>query len=124
MIACDTSSLVAYLKGEKGRDIDLLDGAISSGELILPPAVLTEVLSDPISHAALAPVLPDISLLEIRDGYWHRAGLARQKLRQQGLKSKIGDTLIAQSCIDHDVELLTRDNDFRHFEAHCGLKLA
>jgi len=115
MIACDTSSLVAYLKGETGRDIDVLDGAISAGELILPPAVLTEILTDPISHAALAPVLSDLALLEIREGYWYRAGLSRKKLKQQGFKCKIGDTLIAQSCIDHDVALLCRDRDFRHF---------
>jgi hypothetical protein len=31
---------------------------------------------------------------------------------------------IAQSCIDADVKLITRDRDFRHFATHCGLKLA
>jgi predicted nucleic acid-binding protein len=36
----------------------------------------------------------------------------------------LGDALIAQSCIDHDVPLITRDTDFRHFAKHCGLKLA
>jgi predicted nucleic acid-binding protein len=34
------------------------------------------------------------------------------------------DTLIAQSCIDHDVALIARDEDFRHFAEHCGLRLA
>ena len=27
-------------------------------------------------------------------------------------------------CVDHDVALITRDTDFRHFVRHCGLKLA
>jgi predicted nucleic acid-binding protein len=31
--------------------------------------------------------------------------------------------LIAQSCIDHDVALITRDADFRHYAAEGGLKL-
>jgi predicted nucleic acid-binding protein len=45
-------------------------------------------------------------------------------LHAKRLKAKVADTLIAQSCIDHDVALITRDGDFRHFAKHCGLKLA
>lgn len=41
----------------------------------------------------------------------------------QQLKAKLADTLIAQSCLDHDVTLVTRDDDFRHFAAARGLKL-
>ncbi len=52
------------------------------------------------------------------------AGSARRLRKQKGLRAKIADTLIAQSCIDHDVALITRDGDFRHFAKHCGLKLA
>jgi predicted nucleic acid-binding protein len=33
------------------------------------------------------------------------------------------DTLIAQSCLDHDVPLITRDADFRPFERLARLKL-
>ncbi len=124
MIACDTSSLVAYLQGEKGRDIDKLDSVIAAGELVLPPVVVTEILSDPLSQAALVSVLPDVKLLDVLDGYWMRAGFTRQKLKKNGLKCKVADTLVAQACIDHDVALIARDGDFRHFAKHCGLKLA
>lgn len=124
MIACDTSSLIAYLQGDSGSDIDLLDHAMAAGELVLPPVVLTEIFSDPVSHAALASILPDVKLLDVTDGFWARAGLSRQTLKTHGLKCKVGDTLVAQSCIDHDVMLIARDGDFRHFAKHCGLKLA
>jgi predicted nucleic acid-binding protein len=40
------------------------------------------------------------------------------------LRARLPDTLIAQSCIDHDIPLIARDTDFRHFAKHCGLKLA
>jgi predicted nucleic acid-binding protein len=43
---------------------------------------------------------------------------------RKGLKAAVADALIAQSCIDNDVALITRDPDFRHFAKHCGLKLA
>ena len=40
MIAVDTSSLVVYLAGGTGPDIDLVDRAVVSRELAIPPAVL------------------------------------------------------------------------------------
>jgi predicted nucleic acid-binding protein len=51
------------------------------------------------------------------------AGALRVRLLRRGLKARIADTLIAQSCIDHDVALLTRDRDFRNFAAQAGLRL-
>ncbi|HVZ68013.1 MAG TPA: PIN domain-containing protein [Rhizomicrobium sp.] len=124
MIATDTSSLVAYLKGQNGVDIDLLDQAAATGQLRLPPIVITEILSDEQSAKLLSGLLPEILPLDLIDGFWARAGAARRILRQEGLKAKTADALIAQSCIDHDVALITRDTDFRHFAKHCGLKLA
>ena len=124
MIATDTSSLVAYLRGATGDDVEKLDAASSAGDLILPPVVVTEILSDPISAKMLRVILPEIQMLELTAGYWTRAGQSRLVLKRKGLKARIADALIAQSCVDHDVALITRDTDFRHFVRHCGLKLA
>jgi predicted nucleic acid-binding protein len=46
------------------------------------------------------------------------ATLARKR------KARLGDALIAQSCLDAGVALLTRDRDFRAFIAAAGLALA
>jgi predicted nucleic acid-binding protein len=124
MIATDTSSLVAYLQNLKGADVDRLDEAIGAGSLVLPPVVLTEIFSDATAAQVLSAVLPNLELLELSHGFWERAGKMRQLLKQKGLKAKTADALVAQSCIDHDVALITRDTDFRHFAKHCGLKLA
>jgi predicted nucleic acid-binding protein len=35
----------------------------------------------------------------------------------------LGDALVAQSCIDEGVPLLTRDRDFRAFAKAAGLDL-
>jgi len=64
-----------------------------------------------------------LSTLEILDGYWERAGLLRSQLLYFKLKANLGDSLVAQSCIDHDVPLITYDRDYRHF-VRAGLKLA
>jgi predicted nucleic acid-binding protein len=124
VIAVDTSTLSALLGGEHGKDVDTLADSLARGDVRLPPVVLTEILSDPAAAKVLAPRLLELELLDVAEGYWQRAGEARAKLRARGLKAKVADALIAQSCIDHDVALITRDQDFRHFAKHCGLSLA
>lgn len=90
---------------------------------MLPPAVLTELLSDPTlskEHRALFAALP---ILEVLGGYWERAGLLRAKVLGRQRRARLADTLIAQSCLDHDVELLARDPAFGPFAELGGLKL-
>ena len=124
MIAADTSSLVAYFNGEQGADVERIETAMNAGDLVLPPVVLSEILSDPDGAAPLEANIRNLELLDIKDGYWIRAGHTRRLLRGHGIRAKVADALIAQSCIDHDVALITRDRDFRHFVTHCGLQLA
>ena len=47
----------------------------------------------------------------------------RARVLARGRKARLADTLFAQSCLDHDVELVTRDMDSRHFARAIGLKL-
>ncbi len=124
MIAADTSSLSAYFKGEDGPDVQSIANALAAGEICMPPLVLTEMLSDPLAAQDMMETIAGFLLLPILDGYWLRAGEARRALKQKGFKAKIGDALIAQSCLDHNAPLITRDSDFRHFATHCGLRLA
>ena len=124
MIAVDTSSLSALLKGESGPDIELLIRATGTGSLYFPPVVVTEILSDPALSKTVTRTIAQITILETTPGYWERAASLRRRLKERHLRSKIADALIAQSCIDYDVPLITRDDDFRHFAKHCGLRLA
>jgi len=124
MIAVDTSTLVAYFSGETGVDVESLADAARAGDIALPPAVVTEILSDPAASAVIENSIQQFLQLTTMEGYWTRAGHMRRLLHSLGLKAKVGDALIAQSCIDHDVALITRDREFRHFAKHCGLKLA
>jgi hypothetical protein len=96
---------------------------LSRRKLSLPPVVVTEILSHPLLPADIRGFVITLGLLPIRDGYWERAGFLRADLHARGLKAKLADCLIAQSCIDHDVPLITYDRDFRHF-VRAGLTLA
>src|ERR1700722_6343935 len=115
MIAADTSTWVAFLQGAAGKDAERLDQALADRQGLMVPVVLSELLSDPALPPAVAQTLSEVPLLEIEDGYWYRASLLRAKVLGRGRKARLGDALIAQSCIDGGLSLLTRDRDFRAF---------
>lgn len=122
--AADSSTLIAFFQGDAGRDVDACAAAMSAGTLVLPPIVLSEVLSEPALPPSYRELIRSVAMLEIRDGYWLRVAESRARVLSHKLRARLPDALIAQSCIDHDVALITRDGDFRHFAKHCGLKLA
>ena len=124
MIAVDSSTVIAYIQGDGGADVQLFDASIAANEIVLPPVTLVEVFSDPRLPARHRALLVALSLLDIMDGYWLRASASRAKILSHRLRARLADTLIAQSCIDHGVPLIARDGDFRHFQKYCGLKLA
>jgi len=123
MIAADTSTWIAFLEGEKSNDTELLDQALRDRQLLMVPAVLTELLSDPSLPADVAATLCDVPTIEIGEGYWQRAGVLRAKVLAKRRRARLGDALIAQSCIDRGISLLARDRDFRAFTEAAGLQL-
>jgi predicted nucleic acid-binding protein len=122
MIALDTSAVIAHLSGAGGRAAEAAASAFASRQACLPPVVLAELLSDPILPPAVAALLQELPMLEITEGYWARSGALRAKVLGRGLKARLADALIAQSCIDHRTTLVTADRDFRHFTRQ-GLSL-
>lgn len=123
MIAADTSTWIAFLEGKSGDDVQMLDQALRDRQVVMAPAVLTELLSDPEIPRSATGTLAELPLLGVETGYWERAGRLRARVLGKKRKARLGDALIAQTCIDHAVSLLTRDRDFRAFADAAGLKL-
>ena len=123
MITADTSTWVAFLEGGGGKDVQLLDTALEERQVLMAPVVLTELLSDPRLPSGVAKTLSEVPLIEVGEGYWQRSGLLRAKVLAQRRKARLGDALIAQSCIDRGISLLTRDRDFRAFTEAAGLDI-
>ena len=123
MIAVDTSTWIAFLQGDRGQDADLLDRALQDRQVLMVPVVLTEILSDPKLPSEVSQSLSELPLIEVTDGYWQRAAELRAKVLARRRKARLGDALIAQSCIDRGIPLLTRDRDFRAFADAAGLDL-
>ena len=118
MVALDSSALIAFLSGSDGPVADAAGRALEQQHACLPPVVLAELLSDPALRPAVAGLLKALPRLELVDGYWERAGALRRAVLKRSLRARLADTLIAQSCIDHRVPLVTADSDFRHFLRH------
>jgi hypothetical protein len=123
VISADTSTWIAFLQGERGEDTDLLDRALADKLVVMAPVVLTELLSDPKLDTKLGRTLCGVPLLELRAGFWERAGRLRSVVLAKRRKARLGDALIAQACVDHQVPLLTRDRDFRAFAAAADLHI-
>ena len=108
MLCLDTSSLIAYLQGDSGADVGLIDQALVDQVGAISPVTVAELLSDPDLSSTLKQTILELPVLQILEGF--RANLA--------------DTLIAQSCLDHQATLVTRDRDFKAFVSVSGLRLA
>ena len=123
MIAADTSTWIAFLESAPGLDTQLLERALKDRQVLMIPVVLTELLSDPELSFGVAETLAEIPTIDLQHGYWQRAGLLRAKVLSMRRKARLGDALIAQSCVDRGIALLTRDQDFRAFAGAARLNL-
>jgi predicted nucleic acid-binding protein len=123
VLAADTNAFHAFFGGGVYDDkMSVMRDAFDKGVLLLPPPVVSEMLSEPTLLAERAIRLTNLPLLRIWPGYWHRAGRMRAALRERGSRAHLGDCLIAQSCIDAKLPLITYDHDFERF-VQFGLKL-
>ena len=123
MIAADTSAWIDYSKGIDSKHAQLFQAALEQGSLVLPPVVLVEVLSGPEVTREAESFILALPRLELSPGYWERTAAMRRSILKNERRARLGDCLIAQSCIDHQTPLIAADKDFRHF-SRFGLELA
>jgi predicted nucleic acid-binding protein len=97
--------------------------ALTGDRLVLPPPVLTELLSDPVVDVSLAGRLMAISSRPVTPGFWSRAGQLRAMVLATKRRARLGDALIVQYCLDHRLPVITRDRDFQRFAAVCALEI-
>lgn len=98
-----------------------LQRALEARQVVMPPPVLTELLSDPELAPSVAQTLLELPLVTLKDGFWHRAGKLRARALLRKRNARLGDALIAQCCIDADIALITRDRDFKAFSRTLNL---
>lgn len=122
MICADTSIWIAYLNGEAHEQLEKFEQAMSNNVVCMAPTVLTELLSFPKIEKRDLDLVCRLPRVELKAGYWERVGHTRRTILIKGLKARLADSLIAQSCMDGGLPLLAIDQDYRHF-VKFGLKL-
>ncbi len=65
MTALDTSSMIAFLSGERGADVNAVEAALALRQAVFPPVVVTELLSDPATYHELADLIRAVPMLEV-----------------------------------------------------------
>ncbi len=123
MIAVDTSTLIAFLDGLDGDDVELLGQGLANRVIVLPAPVLCEILSWPALDSVLRDTVLELPVLYPDERYWYRTAQTRTRVLAARRRARLADSLIAQCCLDHDLPLLTRDSDFGSFAELVGLRL-
>jgi len=90
VIAADTSTWIAFLQGDDGEDTQILDKALENRQVLVPPVVLTEMLSDPKLTSDISQTLSTLPLIEVTVGYWQRAGALRAQVLAKRRKARPG----------------------------------
>ena len=101
----------------------MLDQSLENRQVLMAPPVLTELLGDPKLTSEVSNLLSELPLVDIQPGFWNRTGSSRASALAKGRKARLGDSLIAQSCLDAGILLLTRDRDFRAFAEAASLDI-
>jgi predicted nucleic acid-binding protein len=123
LIVADSSVLIPWAEGLVTAKTDLLDFHIQQETLRVAPVSITELLSTRDLRPEIRLIAETLDLLELREGYWARAGLLRGRCIAAGRRARLADALIAQACLDADLPLLTNDADFEVFKLIGGLQL-
>ena len=122
MIA-DTSIWIDYFLGKPGEDLDLFRAGLNEGRVVMAPAVLSELLSSTEMTADVEKALSEMPFAAPAPDFWKKTGNLRRLLAKQGTNATLADCLVVQSCLEHDLPLLTRDKGIKKFGAKAGLTL-
>ena len=123
-LVVDTSVWVDYFAGE---DVALLDDALKSGAVMVPPVVVAELVSGahrPRERRALIEFLEELPLCDHSRDHWVRVGELRRSCREKGLSISTPDAHVAQCAIDTDALLLSRDRIFEMLASQISLRLS
>lgn len=108
----DTSIWIDFFRGV---ELPALERALKDGAVVVPPLVVAELLSSPLSpreRSALTSMLRDLELHPTPFEHWQAVGELRSSMRRKGITVSSPDAHIAQCAIDRGVQLWSRDAIF------------
>ena len=126
VLMVDTNVWAAFFNGEATSYSDRLDLALANKEdLVTLPIIITEVLQGfrtERGFLAARDLLLGLPVLVPSIATHVAAALLFRRMRAKGVTLRGAvDCIIAQTCIEHGVELLSPDGDFRRIAKHARL---
>jgi predicted nucleic acid-binding protein len=128
MMVVDSNAWADFFNGAEGPHVERLDTALGEEEdLAILPIIVTEVLQgfrtergfrDAEALLVALPVIHPTLGCHVR-----AAGLFRSMRRRGVTVRGAVDCVIAQTCLDLEVELLSPDRDFQDIARHTPLRL-
>jgi predicted nucleic acid-binding protein len=122
-VIADTSVWIDHFLGKPGADLELFRSALNEGRVVMSPTVLSELLSSTAMPPEVERALSEMPFATPAPDFWKDAGKLRRTLAKQGVNASLADCLVAQSCLEHRLPLLTRDQGIKKFAAKAGLAL-
>ena len=124
----DTSVWADYFNGVENSYTDRLDRALAEEEdLAILPFIVTEVLQGFRTEAGFLKardLLLSLPVLVLSIEYYVEAARLFRRLRGKGITVRgTIDCIIAQTCLEHDAELLSPDVDFHRIAENTRLRL-
>jgi len=129
MILVDSSVWVDYFRGTQTPETERLDALLGLEPVAIGDLILAEVLQGFASDREFEQGRKLLSAFPLIDLVGKDIAVLAasnfRTLRARGITiRKTIDTLIATSCIEHDLSLLYSDRDFDPFVEHLGLRAA
>lgn len=129
MILVDTSAWIDYLNGHASKEANYLAQLIENNEpIVVPDIILTEILLGIKTEKEATRIANLLEIFEASPSLERKDYLAAAQIyrscRSQGytIRSTI-DCLIAQLCLRHQYQLLTKDKDFQTIAKYTKLIL-
>lgn len=91
------------------------------GNLVLSPVVVAELFSSPNMTDTLKAGPSRRAYPRAASGILGASRTNRATLLRAGKKARLADSMIATCCLDHDIAIIARDSDYRHFTEHFEL---
>lgn len=123
LVVVDTSIWIDFFRGVP---LPELETALRDALVVVPPIVVAELLSAPLTtrrRADLEALLRDLPLCDVSFDHWSRVGALRARLRKRGISVSTPDAHVAQCAIDADAALWTGDAIFSAVARLTGLRL-
>jgi predicted nucleic acid-binding protein len=123
-IVADTSVWIDFFRGDS---MPLLEQGLAYGSVVLPPLVVSELVSGAttkVDRAAIGELLQDLEIHQTDLAHWLAVGDLRRTLREAGVVVSTPDAHVAQCAIDRDALLLSRDDVFTAIAGQTTLQLA